>query len=101
MNCMTPEEMDPMTLPEPTRTVPGWTYDEMSQLFWHHYYRFFAASGLATATGLLGAAVFSAGWHRVSILFMSQCLLMTAFSIWHRARTSLLTKMIFPGRRVG
>lgn len=90
-----------MTQAEPAWTVPGWTHDELSKLFWHHHYRFFAASGLATAAGLLGVAALVVGWSQVSILFVPLSLLMTAVSMWHRARTSLLTKLRFPGRRVG
>lgn len=83
------------------QVAPGWTYDELSELFWHHHRRFFVASGLATIAGLLGVAMLAVGLHEVSILFASQSPLMTAVSVWHRARTSLLTKLRFPGRRVG
>lgn len=89
-----------MTQTEPSRAIPGWTYDELSELFWRHHNRCLVASGACVLLTLLGAGLYVAGSEHWFMLAPAQALAAVA-ATWHRASARILTKLRFPGRRVG
>lgn len=76
-------------------SVPAWTHEELSRLFWHYHNRFFVASIAAMVLALAGTAALVFGVYEFAGIATIGSLAMTVTTVWHRARTSLLTKLQF------
>lgn len=96
---MTPEDST-VTQAEPARPVPGWTHEELSTLFWHHHNSSLVASAACALLVILGAALLAAGSEHWFMLVPAQ-VIAAIVAVWHRASARILTKLSFPGRRVG
>lgn len=75
--------------------VPTWTHEELSDLFWRHHNRFFVASIAAMGLALVAVAALVFGVYELAAVATLGSLVMSVTTVWHRARTSLLTKMRF------
>lgn len=89
-----------MTNPGHVRAVPGWTHEDLSELFWHHHQRFWVAGVVTAALALLGTVLFAVGSDLWFLVVPAEST-MFGLAVWHRAHARLLTKLRFPGRRVG
>ena len=79
--------------------VPGWTHEQLSELFWHHNRRSLWAAGVWAVLAAVGIALLILRpdiWFIVTPTQTLACVV----TVWHRASARMLSKLRFPGRRV-
>jgi hypothetical protein len=76
--------------------VITWSDEQLSRLFWHHNSRLIFTSIAAVLVGAAGIVLLVRGLYDYAAGAALVQLANVALLVWHRAHTSLLTRLRFP-----